>query len=111
MANEKIKFNLESVDKIKSRVKAIKLMSKDKEISKLANEVIELLEHEIEENSISLMEKIELKMRESKFSDPELNANLYMVYRNLMDDKISEKDAEEMYQLYVKSESFDKKIY
>lgn len=111
MSKDKIKFNVESVEKIKSRIKAIKLMSKDKEISKLAVEVIELLENEIKENSITLMEKIELKMKETKFSDPELNANLYMVYRNLMDDKISEKDAEEIYELYVKSEFFDKKLY
>lgn len=111
MSQDKISVSEESMDKIRSRAKAIKLISKDRQVIKIAEEIMQIAGAEIDENSLDIMGKIEKKMKETKFTDPDLNANLYILYRNLMDKKISEKDAEELYEMYSKFEPFDKKIY
>lgn len=111
MSEDKINVSEESMNKIKSKAREIKLISKDKQVIKAAEEIIDITAAEIEKNSLDIMQKIEAKMKETKFTNPDLNANLYIVYRNLMDKKITEEDATELYELYSKIEPFDKKTY
>lgn len=108
---EKLLVNQEVVTKIQSRAMAIKLTSKDRQVIKEAEEILEIIEKILKDNTLTLNEKIEKKMKDTKFSDPEMNANLYILYRKLSDGKISPKDAEALFQLYINTEPFDKKIY
>ncbi|WP_315114316.1 hypothetical protein [uncultured Clostridium sp.] len=108
---EKLLVGHEVVTKIQSRAIAIKLTSKDRQVIKEAEEILEIIENILKDNTLTLNEKIEKKMRDTKFSDPEMNANLYILYRKLSDGKISPKDAEALFQLYINTEPFDKKIY
>lgn len=111
MGEEKILVNKETLTKIQSRATAIKLIAKDKQIIKEAQDILEMIDKELDQNSLSLIEKINKKMKETKLSDPELNANLYILYRKLSDGKISEQDAAELFERYVDLQPFDKTIY
>ncbi|WP_125152158.1 hypothetical protein [Clostridium rectalis] len=111
MGEDKIVLDKEILTKIQSRATAIKLISNDKQIIKEASEILSIIEEQFKVNSVSLLERINQKMKETKLSNPELNANLYILYRKLSDNKISEEDAAVLYDLYVSSEPFDKKIY
>ncbi|WP_251860498.1 hypothetical protein [Clostridium sp. Marseille-Q2269] len=51
------------------------------------------------------------KMKEVRLDNPELNSKLYILYRNLSDGKISEEDARILYDVYIKSQAYDKLIY
>lgn len=111
MSDDKISISEESMNKIKSKANEIKLISRDKQVIKIAEEIMSLVSAEIDKNSLNIMQKVELKMKETKFTNPDLNANLYILYRNLMDKKISEEDGEELYEMYSKIEPFDRKTY
>lgn len=111
MSEDKILISKDILTKIQSRAIAIKLASKDRQIIKEAEDILEIINAQLKENSLSLLEKIDKKMKETKLADPELNANLYILYRNLSDGKISEQDADALFELYVKSEPFNKTIY
>lgn len=111
MVEEKLLVNKDVLIKIQSRAIAIKLMAKDKQIIKEAEDMLEMIDKELKENSLSLLEKIDQKMKETKLTDAELNANLYILYRKLSDNKISEQDAAALFDMYVSSQSFDKTIY
>lgn len=111
MGEEKILVNKETLTKIQSRATGIKLISKDKQVIKEAQDILEMIDKELQDNSLSLIEKINKKMKETKLSDPELNANLYILYRKLSDGKISEQDASELFERYVDLQPFDKTIY
>ncbi|KAJ51170.1 hypothetical protein BD780_002376 [Clostridium tetanomorphum] len=108
---EKLLIHKETLVRIQSRAMAIKFLSKDKQLTKEVEEILELIDKEIKANSMSLIEKIEHKMKETKLTNPEMNANLYILYRKLSDGKISETDASALFELYINTEPFDKKIY
>ncbi|WP_027624852.1 hypothetical protein [Clostridium lundense] len=108
---DKILISKDILKKIQSRAITIKLVSTDRQITKEAEEILEIINVQLKENSLSLLERIDKKMKETKLSDPELNANLYILYRNLSGGKISEQDADALFELYIKSEPFNKTIY
>lgn len=97
--------------KIKSRAQTIKLLCKDKVLVKEADEILDLISKELNKDTETVLEKIEKKMKETRNVNPDLNANLYILRRNLMKNKITEEDALALYTMYLESEVFDKKIY
>lgn len=111
MAEDKLIVDKDILKKIQSRAMGIKLIAKERPIAKDAGEIVEIIDVIFKENSSTLVEKIEQKMKEVKHSDPEMNASLYILYRKLVDGKISEKDAAALFDIYIKTEPFDKKIY
>ncbi|MCS4522329.1 hypothetical protein JTT07_18510 [Clostridium botulinum] len=50
-------------------------------------------------------------MKEVRLDNPELNSKLYILYRKLSDGKITEEDARILYDVYIKSQVYDKLIY
>ncbi len=50
-------------------------------------------------------------MKEVRLDNPELNSKLYILYRKLSDGKITEEDARILYDVYIKSQAYDKLIY
>lgn len=111
MQEETIVINKNLLTKIRSRAQTIKLLAKDKDLIKEAEEILDLINKESSKNTESLIERIEQKMRETKNSNPELNANLYIIHRNLVRNKISEQDALVLFEMYLSSEPFEKRIY
>lgn len=107
---DKLLVNEDIISKIQSRAKAIKVISKDKQVLKEAEEILQIVESIFNDNTMTLVEKVEKKMRETKFTDPEMNANLYILYRKLSDGKISQQDASALFEMYINAESFDKRI-
>ncbi|MBE6068709.1 MAG: hypothetical protein E7211_13590 [Clostridium lundense] len=111
MGEDKIVVSKDILIKIRSRAQTIKSLCKDKALVKEADEILDLISKELSKDTETVMEKIQQKMRETKTLNPDLNADLYIVYRNLIKNKITEEDALALYKMYLESEIFDKKIY
>ncbi len=110
-SGEKILIDKECIDKIKSGLNSIKLTSKEKDIKKEAEKLFKLLEEETNLNDLSLEERILQKMKETKSSDPDMNANLYILHRKLVNKQITVQEAMEMFDMYVKIEPYENKLY
>lgn len=111
MGEDKIVISKDILIKIKSRAQTIKSLCKDKVLIKEADEILDLVNKELNKDTETVLEKIEQKMKETRNLNPDLNASLYILYRNLMKNKITEEDALALYKAYLESEIFDKKIY
>lgn len=105
-SNEKILIKKEVIDKMKAGLHTIRLTTKEKSIKKEAEALVKLLEGETNLDGISLEEKILQKMKETKNVDPDMNANLYILHRKLVNGQISEQQALELFQSYVKTDFF-----
>ncbi|MCT8976119.1 hypothetical protein N4T77_05855 [Clostridium sp. CX1] len=106
-SNEKILINKECIDKIKAGMHTIRLTTKEKSIKKEVEALIKLLEDEINLDNLSLEERILKKMKETKSVDPEMNANLYILHRKLVNGQIGEQQALELFEMYVKTDRFN----
>lgn len=111
MGDDKIVICRDILIKIKSRAQIIKSSCKDKALIKEADQILDLVTKELNKDTETVLEKIEQKMRETRKSNPDLNANLYILHRNLVNNKITEENALELLKMYLESEQFDKKIY
>lgn len=107
---EKILISKSCIQKIKLGLKTIRLNEKNKNLKKEASQMLDMIEQELTDDSESLEEKILDKMKETKNSDPDMNANLYILYRNLVNDKISQEQALQLYTMYIKIEPYDKTV-
>ncbi|MDW8799673.1 hypothetical protein P8V03_00720 [Clostridium sp. A1-XYC3] len=105
--NEKILINKECIDKIKAGMHTIRVTTKEKKTRREIEALINMLESEINLDNLSLEEKILQKMRETKSADPEMNANLYILHRKLINGQITEEQALELFEMYVKTNDFN----
>jgi len=105
---EKIILELDILLKVKSGIREIMVLADDKNLRKKASELLNLLEDKPMIKVNSLYEMIEDKMKETKYTNSELNVNLYLLYRKLIDEKISEKEALDTFEMYMKEEEFNK---
>lgn len=108
---EKMFIDKKIIEKVRNGLSTIKVTSREKDIRKEAERLFNLLEEEISTNSLPLEERILKKMRETKTTDPDMNANLYILHRKLQNGQISEKQALEMFEMYVKIEPYDTKMF
>lgn len=112
MSNEdKILIDKKCIEKIKISLNTIRLMTKEKNVKRETEKLLELLNDEVKISSLSIEERILKKMKETKGSDPDMNANLYILHRKLVNGQISERQALELFDMYVKIEPYDSKIY
>lgn len=109
--SEKILISKEIVDKVKAGLHTIRLTTREKSIQKEAAVLVKLLEDEIKMDSSSLEEKILKKMKETKSTDPDMNANLYILHRKLVNGQISEQQALELFEAYVRTDSLNNGLY
>jgi len=105
---EKIIIDMEMLEKIKAGIKEIIILSDNKKVRKKAEELSELLEDKEIMEVKSLYERIKEKMKKTKYSNSELNVNLYLLYRNLVEEKITEEEALDTFEMYMKAEEFNK---
>lgn len=108
---EKILISKEIIDKIKAGLHTIRLTTKEKSIQKEAATLVKLLEAETNMDSLSLEEKILQKMKETKSTDPDMNANLYILHRKLVNGQISEQQALELFEAYVRTDNMNNRLY
>ncbi|WPC41012.1 hypothetical protein [Clostridium sp. JS66] len=108
---EKMYIDKQLVEKVRNGLNTIKMTSREKSIKKEAERLFNILEEELSINTLSLEERILKKMRETKTTDPDMNANLYILHRKLVNHQITEKQALEMFETYVKIEPYDTKIF
>lgn len=111
MEKKNILINKDCIDKIILGLKSIKVSTTNKVIIKDVEKLLDLLKKELSEESVPLKDRILEKMKETKGIDPDMNANLYILYRNLDNGHITERQAQELFNTYVKMESYNKKIY
>lgn len=111
IGGKRISIDIESMEKLRSGLNTIKLTSKEKDVIKEAEKLLNFLNEQITLGSLSLEERILQKMRETKNTDPDMNANLYILHRKLVNGQIDQKQALEMLEMYVKIEPYDNKMY
>ncbi|MEY7998723.1 hypothetical protein AB8U03_00660 [Clostridium sp. Mt-5] len=108
--SEKILIDKNCIDMLISGLKNIKISTREKSTRKEVERILNFLQEELNRNNISLKERIFEKMKETKSTDPSMNANLYILYRNLDSGQISEEQALELFRMYVKIEPYDRTI-
>lgn len=110
-SEEKIYIDKQLIEKVRNGLSTIKMTSREKDIKKEAERLFNILEEELSINTLPLEERILKKMRETKTTDPDMNANLYILHRKLVNRQISEKQALEMFETYVKIEPYETKMF
>jgi hypothetical protein len=108
---EKILISKNVVDKVKAGLHTIRLTSKEKSIQKEAARLVKLLEDETNADSSSLEERILKKMKETKGTDPDMNANLYILHRKLVNGQIGEQQALELFEAYERTDKLNNGFY
>lgn len=98
--------------KITSELKEMEILAVDGVVKIKIQKLLEYI------NSISKAsdekpceEMLHEKMKESKIKNPELHIKLYVLYRDLQNDKVSEYDAKRMYEDYLQMYPDDIIVY
>jgi len=105
---EKIILELDILQKVKEGIREIMVLADDKNLRKKAGDLLNLLEDKPVVKIDSLYEMIQEKMKETRYSNSDLNVSLYLLYRKLIDEKITEKEALDTFEMYMKEEEFNK---
>lgn len=102
----------ETMIKMLSELKDIKTLSSERLLQQKIDLLINYIENIVKyKNDEPFEDTIYRKMKEVRLDNPELNSKLYILYRKLSDGKITEEDARILYDVYIKSQVYDKLIY
>lgn len=96
---EKILVEKDRLEKMEVKIKGLRLIVEDKNAKYVIGEILELLDNELNVKHISVEDMIKNKMNETKLSNPDLHFKLYMLYRKLVDNKITEEEALKEYKV------------
>jgi hypothetical protein len=100
--DEYIVLSKDDIDKVKNKLNIIKLITEDPYAKEKLEEVLAIIDKEkTNDESISIEELIHNKMKETKSTNPELSADLYVIYRRLQEEKIDQAEAMRLYKIYV----------
>lgn len=100
LSNEEVYFKL--FEKIKIELKQIEFMSSDCSVQEKVHKLLELIEGETINEKEILAALIKEKIKETKGINSELNMNFYLLYRRLVDNKITCNEAKDYYFMYKK---------
>lgn len=95
-------LSLKIVERIEDDLREIELICTDIFVKEKIHNILEYIEQETKDNKSLLEDLIKEKVKETKTWSPELNTNFYMLYRNFIDGRISVKEAQALYDMYVK---------
>lgn len=109
--NKTILIDYDTVDNLISELKKISYSNDKDFILAKVNYVVTKLENLSNKSDESIKNSIFKTMNEVKLEDPELHFNLYMLYRKLEENKITEEEAVYKYELYMKIKHFDKMMF
>ncbi|EJP6470945.1 hypothetical protein K8O96_15175 [Clostridium sporogenes] len=100
------------IRKMLSELKDIQTLSSERLLQEKIDLLMKYMENMIKyKDDEPFQDTIYKKMKEVRLDNPELNSKLYILYRKLSDGKITEEDARILYDVYIKSQAYDKLIY
>lgn len=99
--SEKIVVKKDNLEKMKVKLRGLKVSIEDKSVQSAIGEILDLLDNELNDRDISLENTIKNKMIETKISNPDQHFKLYMLYRKLVEKRITEEDALKDYEIYI----------
>lgn len=112
MGYEKIQMDKKSFDNIINELNILKLSISDNKSKIIIEKILDMMKQYKDESMlISLKEKIEQKMTEYKYKNPEASTSLYILLRKLESGKLSQEEASDIFQKLVAEEAFNRKIY
>jgi hypothetical protein len=94
-------FELEIIKRIKDELKEMDNITSINEIKGKIHGLLDYIEDEISSDKEAFEDMIYLKVKETSGINPDLNTHLYMLYRNLTQNKISLHEAQKIYQMYL----------
>lgn len=99
-------------EKIISQLEDIKILTCDEMVKLKIENLIGYIKSSSEvKNEITFKDILHEKVKETQNKDPELHLKLYMLYRELENDKINVKSAQELYEAYLQIYPEDAIIY
>jgi Tol biopolymer transport system component len=96
-------FELEIVNKINDKLKEMEHMTSLQEIKGKIHKLIDFIEEETASDKEAFEEMIYSKVKETNGKNSDLNTHLYMLYRNLIQNKITLHEAQKIYEMYMTS--------
>lgn len=99
--SEKIVVKKDSLEKMKVKLRGLKVSIEDKSVQSAIGEILDILDNELNDRDISLENTIKNKMIETKISNPDQHFKLYMLYRKLVEKRITEEEALKDYEIYL----------
>lgn len=100
-SSDKVLVNKESLESIQIKLRGLKVSLDDKNAQSVIGEILEILDNELKIETISIEQIIHDKMNETKYLNHELHFKLYMLYRKVVENKITEEEAAKAYELYL----------
>ncbi len=99
--NDKLVVKRESLEKLRTDIKVLKVMIDNRDALRIINEMSEVIEDNLKFDEINIKDKIKDKMTKTESTDPELSFKLYMLYRKLSDGKIDDAEAARDFEIYT----------
>ncbi|GLC30857.1 hypothetical protein [Clostridium omnivorum] len=99
-------FAIQILEKVQLQLKEIEIISTDYRIKEKIHKLLDYIDLETSNTKAEFAEMIHLKVKETKPLHPELSTYLYLLYRNLMQGKISLQEAQGLYEMYMKEYMF-----
>lgn len=109
---KKISMDEETFYKILDELKNIEVLTSEGMTRKKVHSIVSIMENinkNIEKRPV--IDIIYEKMKESKTKNPELNVRLYILYRDLQGNKVSEEKALQLYNEYLQLYPDDTIVY
>jgi hypothetical protein len=94
-------FELEFVKKIHSQLEEMEHITSLHELKGKIHELIMFIDEETSSDKEAFEEMIYSKIKETSGVNPDLNIHLYMLYRNLTQNKITLNEAQKVYEMYL----------
>lgn len=95
-------FSFRILEIIQSELKEIETLNSVYEVKDRIHKLLDFIEQETLNNKTVFEEELYSKIKETNGINPELNTYLYLLYRNLAEDKISIHEARRLYEMYLK---------
>ncbi|WP_315112762.1 hypothetical protein [Clostridium intestinale] len=99
--NDKLVIKRESLEKLRTDIKVLKVMIDNRDALRIINEMSEVIEDNLKFDEVNIKDKIKDKMTKTESTDPELSFKLYMLYRKLSDGKIDDAEAARDFEIYT----------
>lgn len=112
MEKKKVYIESDIIEKVLFELKEMKECCAEDTLKIRLSNVIKTLSKASNCNTDKLLEDVIYeKMRESMNKNPELHSKLYMLYRSLVDGKISEEAAKQLFETYLQIYPCDAIVY
>jgi hypothetical protein len=99
--NNSASLTLKFIEKIKIQLKEIEELNSASEMRNRIKILLKCIDDETVGDKSTFLEIIYCKLKDTKGNNPQLNTSLYLLYRNLVDDRISIQEAQKLFNMYI----------